>query len=190
MLNDLLVGHVWAGLLLWIITYSADFCLTMLSSRMYQSTGRHFVATEGSMELTKEFEADVDSLRWASPRFLKGLFGGIFILLVFWFVRHIQPTNIDFYMVILGALVLRQLAIIVRHVNNLANFHLLGKEGAATGRSEYKRWVAYRKSGTDLIAFGALYLFVFAMTGQPFWVGGSLFCIGTGAEHIKQGKIP
>jgi len=96
MLNDLLVDHVWAGLLLWIITYSADFCLTMLSSRLYQSTGRHFVATEGSMELTKEFESDVDSLRWSSPRFLKGLFGGIFIILVFWFVRLIQPTNINY----------------------------------------------------------------------------------------------
>jgi len=188
MLHDLLVSNLWIGLTLWVITYAADYYLTVLSAKLYEQIGRQFVATEGSLELTPEYEQDIEARRLLSPRFLKSTAFGCIFLLGIWYVAVFIPVVKLYYMFILGALVLRQLAVIIRHVNNLTMYGLLRKEGAATGKIEYRRWVAHRRAGVDLIAFGCLFLFSFAMTGQLFWAGGSLFCAATGAEHFKKGR--
>src|SRR6266498_1633515 len=64
----LLATSPWYGVILWIILYISDYYLTIYSARGFREIG-HF-QFEGSMELTPQFQNDVNNLRPVSKRHL------------------------------------------------------------------------------------------------------------------------
>jgi inorganic pyrophosphatase len=64
---------LWLGPLAWAVLYSSDLILTITCARPYQA--QHKIVFEGSYEITPFYRADVNALRYFSPRFLLVLVG-------------------------------------------------------------------------------------------------------------------
>ena len=115
-----LTDTIWPGVLLWVALYISDYWCTLTCARMYRGGVQHVVAFEGSYELTPYYQKDVDALRWMSPRFVVALVASVGVLVAPWSVSRQEAASA--YAFGLGALVLVEAAVHVRHVRNLYIF--------------------------------------------------------------------
>jgi hypothetical protein len=130
------------------------------------------IVFEGSYEITPLFQADVDALRRISPRFLVALIASTAYLC---FVRSIAGPRsgmFDVYVGVLGAMLLTQATVHIRHFRNWFVF----KKGLALiqGRLAYSRGLILRMSAFELLLFAGLYLGLFLVTTSVFILGGTL----------------
>src|SRR5262249_29585706 len=72
--------NLWSGLMVWVVLYVSDYSLTLACARLYRQGVCDKIVFEGSFELTPYFQADIDSLRAVSPRFLAALIIGLVYL--------------------------------------------------------------------------------------------------------------
>lgn len=138
---------------------------------------------EGSFELTPAFQDDVDRLRYVSPRFLRALLVSCVGIVIVWWLS-VQFVNLPaMYSFLVGALVLREAAIHVRHARNVASFKQVKSGDGLKGKLEYSRWFILKTSAVELFSFAALFLFLFLVTGSWFCLGGAVACGVTGRQH-------
>ena len=84
---------------------------------------------------------------------------------------------------VLGAIILLQLTVHVRHLRNYFLFRaMIASEGVA-GRIEYARRTILAQSAVELFAFAALYGTVFILTRSWFLLGGAFGCSVVGVQH-------
>jgi Na+/serine symporter len=146
----------WLSIALWALLYVSDYAFTIACARMYHAGVRDILVFEGSFELTPFFQKDVDALRTLSPRFVLALLWGIAMLaLLWWLSRDSWPEVYDFA---LGALVLVQLAVHVRHVRNFVLFRKTLAGRGVQGRVEYARPLMLQLSALELACFAIVYL--------------------------------
>ena len=164
---------VWAGSLAWAVLYCSDYFMTIACARLYRRQDK--VRFEGSFELNPVFEADINELRRVSPRFIAILI--VSTLSVFLLGMTVEQHMHAFYVFMLGALLLIQLTVHIRHLRNWLFFrHALLPDGI-TGHIEYRRPVILRTSAFEILEFGVLYAFIYAFTpAGPFVLGGALGC--------------
>ena len=87
------------------------------------------------------------------------------------------PADRACRVVTLGALLLIQLTVHVRHLRNWLLFRHALRSGGVTGHLEYARHVALRASAFEFLEFGVLYAFIYAFTpAGPFVLGGAFAC--------------
>ena len=176
-----LTESAWAGPLLWFGLYVSDYVLTMTCARLYKAQDK--IVFEGSYEITPYYQADVDGLRRFSPRFLRILVVGTVFVAV---LRQIAgPTSglFGFYELVLGAVVLIEATVHVRH---LRNWFLFARSVALLrGRMEYPRGIMLRASSRELLVFAVLYAGLFAVTGSLFELGGALGCGSLSMNHLN-----
>ena len=194
MLLELLTTHLWLALGLWIVVYVADYYLTLAGARLYfQGVQRVFVF-EGSYELNPLFQQDIDRRRRISTRFLVML--GVTCLLIAFAWRGVQvrwfPPGV--FRLWMGALLLVELAIMIRHVRNIITFRQILSAPDITGQIRYPRWWTLRSSALDLGLFAALFA-LFALIADPwFFLGGTLACGSAALRHfhysIRARSIP
>jgi hypothetical protein len=173
----------WPGLVIWSILYVSDYAFTIVCARMYRSGGNQKLAIEGSFELTPYFQHDINALKIFSPRFLVMLVVTGFLLAGVWLLTA-QSTP-ELYEFLLGAMIVLELTVHVRHIHNFFNFRLFDKPGFVHGRIEYVRVFVLRLSSTDLFAFSILYLALFAFTLNWFVLGGAASCASTAFKHFR-----
>jgi len=137
---------------------------------------------EGSYELTPYFQRDVDSLRIISPRFVLALVATSAVLFLFW--RLTPPSVPELYFFLLGALILIQLSVHVRHFRNLFIFRAAGSD-AVRGRIEYSRRVSLRASSIEMLSFSGLFFVIFVFTESWFVLGGVVACLSLAAKHWR-----
>jgi hypothetical protein len=129
------------------------------------------------------FERDIDAGRRLSPTFVIALIGLNLLLVLAWWLTHQAPEWPAGYEFLLGAFVLLQLAIHIRHFRNLYLFHTgFGPDGVQ-GKLFYPRPLLLRLSSFEIVSFGALYLILFMATGSWFILGGAATCLGLGLKH-------
>jgi hypothetical protein len=163
----------WVGALAWAALYCSDYYLTLACARLYAQQDK--IKFEGSYELNPLFEAEVDALKRISPRFIAMLV--VSTILVFLGGVITEPDMHDLNMVTLGALLLIQLTVHVRHLRNWLLFRHALRSGGVTGHLEYARHVALRASAFEFLEFGVLYAFIYAFTpAGPFVLGGAFAC--------------
>jgi hypothetical protein len=181
-LPELFLQNFWVGLAVWAALFVSDYLLTITCARLYQSGVRDKIAFEGSYELTPYFQRDIDSLRSVSPRFILSLLWTSVMLFLLW--RLVGQSVPEMYSFVLGALILLQFAIHMRHFRNLFLFRAAGSD-AIRGRIEYSRRVVLRSSSLELMEFSGLFFALFAFTQSRFVLGGGVACLSVAAKHWR-----
>jgi hypothetical protein len=180
---DLLLNSVWPGLVAWTILYCSDYVLTVVCARLYAAGARDKIVCEGSYEITPYFQRDVDSLRRVSPRFLAALvLSSLWLAATWWLSTQSWPLM---YAFALGAVILPELAIHVRHIRNLLLFRALVRTDEVRGRLEYSRPLMLRLSSLELLTFSGLFAVLFLFTGSVFVLGGVMTCSSLAAQHWR-----
>ena len=169
----------WLGPLTWAALFISDYVLTLRCARLYRGQGK--IVFEGSYEITPAYQADVDALRKLSPRFVAALAVSTAYI---WLVRRLtESAGHDLYTGVLGAMVLTQFTVHVRH---LRNWFLFSKGiGVIAGRLVYPRRFVLTFSAFELLVFSGLYFGLFVLTASVFVLGGSLACGILGLKHYQ-----
>jgi hypothetical protein len=180
---DAFYASPWPGFGLWAALYTSDFLLTMTCARLYQTGARECVAFQGSYEITPYYQKDVDGLRLFSPRFLLALLATCALQAALWWLTMKEMFLPDAYLFALGAMVLIQLTVHVRHLRNLFLFRAIHAGDGIAGRVEYGRSTMLRLSAVELFAFAAVYAVIFLVTGSFFVLGGVVSSLLMGVNH-------
>jgi hypothetical protein len=172
----------WAGPSAWAALYCSDYYLTIACARLYADQDK--IRFEGSYELNPVFEAEVNSLRRISPRFIA--MWSVSTLGLFVVGMTAEAKMHGFYVFMLGALLLIQLTVHIRHLQNWLLFrHALRSDGI-TGHLQYRRDVVLRASAFQILEFAVLYAFIYAFTpAGPFVLGGAFACAITAIGQYR-----
>jgi hypothetical protein len=176
-------NSLWPGLTLWILLYVSDYVFTIACARLYRAGASEKLVFEGSYEITPYFQRDIDSLRLISPRFLAMLFVTALLLTWMWFLA-LQSAR-EFYVFVLGSMILLQLTIHIRHLRNFFTFRAMLNSDRVRGRIEYSRPFLLRMSSHELFVFSGLFLLLFAFTQSWFVLGGAASCASTAIKHLR-----
>jgi hypothetical protein len=178
----------WPGVFCWSALFVSDMLLTVTCARMYQAGVRERIVFEGSYELTPYHQADIDALRAFSPRFLFALVAAGVLQACLWWVSVGNSVAPMAYEAALGAMILIQLTIHVRHIRNYFLFRaVLAGEGIA-GRIQYARPTMLVHSSVELFSFAALYGILCVLTASWFVFGGAIACAIVGMKHRQLAK--
>ena len=180
---ELLLNNLWPGLVAWAILYCSDYGLTITCSRLYHSGASDKIVFEGSYEITPYFQRDINSLRLVSPRFLTALLLGLVCLAVVWWLATESWPAV--YSLALGAMILPELAIHMRHFRNLLLFRALIRTDEARGHIEYSRRLLLRMSSFELLTFSGLFSVLFLFTRSFFVLGGAVACLSLAGKHWR-----
>jgi hypothetical protein len=189
-LSDFFFATLWPGLGAWTLLYISDYAMTVTCARLYQSGVNEKIVIEGSFELTPYFQNDIDRLRSISPRFIAMLLLSSSMLALVWFL---EPES-SLYEYALGAMLLVELTIHVRHLRNLFSFRAMIRGEAVRGRIEYSRLYILHMSSTELWAFSLLFAFLSLVLQSWFLLGGATSCLVTAIKHrqlarARDGKL-
>lgn len=173
----------WPGLTLWVALYVSDYALTIVCARMYRAQDQ--VILEGSFEITPAFQADVNALKVVSRRFLLALCVSTAALWLLWQLTLLPPGWPEAYPFALGALILPELVVHVRHLRNWFLFRKALGAGGVRGRLEYPRGIILRMSALEFLAFAGVFCVLYAATTSWFILGGTLACAVTAWRHLR-----
>ncbi len=182
-MEQLLIYGVWFAMALWAGLYISDYYLTIYGARLSQVVKEHIVL-EGSYELTPYYQDDVDRHRLWSARLLLVLVLSSGTILVIWWmsVQWLDWPNI--FSLLMGGLILSEAAIHMRHFRNIVLYRYAEKNAESLrGRIEYSRLLVLRLSAAEFFSFAALFLLAFGLSGNLFFLGGTLACVATGQRH-------
>jgi hypothetical protein len=181
MLIDIIQRNVWLSMGIWAILYIGDYTLTIIGAKLYRRSAKQFFTFEKGYELNPVFRQDIKKLRYFSPRFVIFLFITAILILIIWRLSRPFPQLFTF---IMGALVLIEVNIHIRHLRNIVLFRLVAQGGAVQGHISYAGWLSYRISAIELFTFAGLYLIVFFLTDSVFFLGGAATCLVTCLKHL------
>jgi hypothetical protein len=170
------------GVLAWILIYISDYVCTIVSARLYQAYARAHIVIEGSFELNPVFQADVNKLRWISPRFLILLVVSSLLIAGNWLSSQWVPGFEPAYPTVLGAFLLMECAIHMRHIRNLVQFCGI-RRGGMSGQVVQQRGFILRNSAAEFLSFAVLFSLVALFQSSWFFLGGTLSCLGVAAKH-------
>jgi hypothetical protein len=85
----------------------------------------------------------------------------------------------------LGAVILLELAIHMRHIRNLVLFRAMVGSDAIRGRIEYPRRLMLRNSSIEGLTFSGLFAVIFLFTGSWFVLGGVFTCLSLAVKHLR-----
>jgi hypothetical protein len=185
MLEYLLVTSPWPTILVWFLLFLSDYSLTLYGARLYESYGKEFVSIGGSYELTPIYQDAIDNQRRHSLRILLLLGASGVLIFAFWYVMVIVLHYSWAFLVLAGGLILRQVVVHVRHLQNIVLYRGARRPGALAGHIDYARWLVLRQSATELWGFAGIWLLAFLLTGSLFMAGGALGCALTAMQHSR-----
>lgn len=172
------------GLLAWGIVYCLDYIQTLRGARLYRAIGHTVLEFEGSYELTPQFQEDIDQLRTVSRRFILALILSEGLLLLFWALSVKVVGWWLAYELLLGAMLLMEAAIHLRHVRNIQLFRYLQRHPSAIeGHVRYRRALILWNSVWDLAGMGLLLAVLAVLLGSWFLGGGGLAVLALAARH-------
>jgi hypothetical protein len=188
LLGNLLVENIWFALAVWAGLYLSDYFLTIWSARLYKSDAEQHVVLKGSLEITPYFQEDVNALKPMSVRFVRALIFSVLTISLAW-VLAVRWIGIpQAFSVLMGALILLEATAHIRHIRNIVFLRTLADMHSLKGRIEYPRWLSLKLSSVEVLGFAALFLVVFLITGNWFFVGGIASCLLTGLKHLDWAK--
>jgi hypothetical protein len=173
----------WPGMTMWALLYISDYALTITCARLYRAQDKYVV--EGSVEITPMFQTDVDTLRRFSPRFAIALSLSLLLLWVVWFQTSRPHELPEAYEFVLGAMILLELAVHMRHMRNWFLFSRVILADRVRGRLEWPRAPMLRAAAFELWMFGLFYTIIFFVTRSWFILGGAVACAMTASSHSK-----
>ncbi len=183
MLERLLLDNVWLAILVWCIIYVSDYALTIYAARLYRRGANQHIVLSGSYEMTPYYQKDIDALRVVSRRFILALVLFSVFIGIEWLAMVQWARLPELFSFLIGALILLELAVHVRHLRNIVSFRLVAIPNAVQGTLAYSRPYSLKMSAIDLVAFGILYFVLMVLVGGWFLFGGAVACLVFGARH-------
>ena len=172
------VVYDWAPLvaLVAVGTFVLDWGLTHIGAAASQKVRERW-AIEGSYELNPTWQAEIDS----GPRFSWRLVGVaavlVALLLAMRYLVEFAELDPAFFAVAAGAVLLLQAPTIMAHATNLQMFRDLADPTAITGSVTFSRWLTLRAAAWYLVRFAVLWLALWVLSQQAFFLGGALSCL-------------
>jgi hypothetical protein len=185
MIEQAFVDWIGLALAVWSVFYIADYYLTIYAARLYRTTAQAHFNVLGSYELTPYFQKDVNALKLVSARFVAMLVLSWVLITLIWFLSVKVIDFPELYLLALGGLVLRESVVHLRHVRNIATFHLSSSPGAVEGSIVYSRPFSLRLSAVELSAFAVFCLLLSLVVGSWFVLGGALACGVLALQHWR-----
>jgi hypothetical protein len=183
MLEQLLTEQLWLASLLWALSYVSDYMFTLYTARLYHVKARQHFSFGGSFELTPYYQADVDKLRRWSPRFWRAILLSLLAVGLVWLLSVVVLALPQFFTFLIGALLLRQGAVHLRHFRNLVLFRAVRDTSDVAGQVTYARPLVLKLSASEFAAFSALFALLSLVTSSWFLFGGSVACAVTAYQH-------
>jgi hypothetical protein len=106
----------------------------------------------------------------------------VWLLGIWWIALQTLP---QLYQWGLGAMLLSELAVHVRHMRNFFYFRMIMSGNAIRGRIEYARPAMLRLSSIEMATFAALFGVLFLFTRSWFLFGGAIANASTALKHLK-----
>jgi hypothetical protein len=187
MLQAFQFNNLPVAIVLWVFVYSCDFFLTLYGNQLRTKYAAAHIGMDGSYELNPFFQRDVNANKKASRRFLFML--ALFSLwLVFMWVGAQAIRRPEVFSISAGYLLLMEVPILERHVQNVSLFNAMKTPGVTVGFITRARWTDLlllgRLGGFWLLAYGAL----FFLTGNWLFVGGVLSMFSIFFRYSSQGN--
>ena len=184
-MEQIFVDQIALALVAWSAIYISDYYLTIYAARLYRTAAQDHFSLQGSYELTPYYQKDVNALKLVSARFVAMLvLSGLLIALI-WFLSVKVIFFPELYLLTLGGLMLREAAVHLRHVRNIATFRLSRSPGAVEGRVVYSRPFSLRLSAVELLTFAMFCLLLSLVVGSWFVLGGALACGVLAVQHWR-----
>jgi len=178
------IQNIWLILVIWSFIYLMDYYLTITFARKYKAHLSTYVYFEGSLELTPEFQKDVDALRRISPRFVMRWLISVVGIYAIWWLSVVSLRQPQFFYFLVGALVLREATVHLRHIRNLA-LYPIAKAGGLKGHVEQSRWAGLKLSAVELLSFVGLYVILAFFLRSWFMLGGAFGCFVVVVQHWR-----
>jgi hypothetical protein len=172
----------WPGLFFWTLIYLSDYWLTVKVARMYRANP-HF-EFEGSLELTPQFEKDVDALKPISRRHIILLVITNLILLILWGLFAWAEYTPAFAL-FLGMFILMEVGVHLRHVRSYFMLAQDQSKGGLEGKVYYRRWFVFGNSAFEFFSLAMLFLLTAVLTYSLFFTGGALACLSLAYNHYR-----
>jgi hypothetical protein len=156
----------WIAALVVVSLFASDYALTLVNAS--HAPGRAVLDTGGSFELLPLFRAEVDALRWASPKAALtavALGGGA------WAGARALAPSPRLLDGALGAFTLSRAVVLLQHAQVGFAFWAMSR-GWWSGAVHWSRPALVARSALDFVALGALFASTGALTRSPFVVGG------------------
>ncbi len=168
------LGSPFPAIAIFVLTFMSDSLLTVHAARLYKAGADQLIVLEGSYELNPLYAKDVDRLRALSPRFLASL--AVYSLLIWaaWYVFVGFLWLPQAYHILIGAVLLAQGPVHIRHVRNIAAFHHAIHGDGIEGRIQYTRWFSFRLSAIEFLSFSVLYAALALLSGSLLLLGGAI----------------
>ncbi len=176
MLERLLLNSPWLAIVLGVIVFAADHYLAIYEAHLYHSGVKDFVVYDGLYHLTPEYQGVLTRRRLISGRWLATV--GVLAVGVYaaWWGLTQQSDRSDVFLLLLGGLLLSELAEISREYRQIMFFREVRRRGGLQGRILLTRQLGVMRHVFDLYAFVMLYLLLFLLTGSWFLLGGTFAC--------------
>ena len=171
------------GMLAWIIIYISDYYMTLAIVKAYKDFDA--IKFEKSMELTPQFQKDVENQSRISKRHVILLLLMSAMILVFWLLAIEYLGWAWLYSFFLGLLILLEVAVHMRHFRNGYQIRVLRREGGVTGSIIFSQRFSYLTSAFDFYAFAGLFFLFFLLTFNFFFLGGAVACLRVGFSHNR-----
>lgn len=185
MFEHFLTAHLWIASGLWALSYISDYALTLYTARLYHAGARQHFGFGGSFELTPYFQSDIDKLRRLSPRFWLALLLSMVTMGLVWVLSVAVLRLPTFFTFLIGAMLLRQAAVHLRHARNLVLFRAVRDTSDVSGQITYARPLVLKLSSAEFGAYGLLYLILALVTGSWFVLGGAVSCAVVSVQHWR-----
>lgn len=183
-----LTGSWWAPIMVWSAVYISDYAFSVYNARLYRSGAYNYYEFEGSLELTPQFQDDIDNLRWVSPRFIRAfLLSNIMVVGVWWLTIEWSEWP-QVFRFVLGGMLLLEAVVHLRHLRLFVLFKQLATGQGVEGKIRQTQWIGYQASGWEFIAFAGLWLLLGIISSSWFILGGAFMNAITGIQHLRWGK--
>jgi len=189
-MSDALISRGWPVILLSAVAFAGDYALTVWGARLYRNSGaKDILQYEGSYELTSYYQTDIESGRWFSQRFVLALLVSAGLLTVLWWITVGIGLWPMLFAAGVGSVLLREVPVYLRHMQNISFFRHLGDLRVASGSHiEYPRALIYRLSATDMAVMAMAWLVLAALLESWFFLGGAIGSASVALTHVRQSR--
>ncbi|MGC9367171.1 MAG: hypothetical protein ACP5FK_09080 [bacterium] len=188
MIEKIIFDNISLTISIWLILYIADYYLSIIGNKIYHCGAKKYFTFTGSYELTPRFQRDIDNQKIISWNFAKSVLLSVLLILIIWFLYRQQKIPQIILVFTAGGLIVRQIAVIIRHLRNINLFYHAKRNRGLSGNIVYQRWFSYRISAVELVLFAGLFMFIYLLTGSISFLGGTAFTLITATKHYKFSK--
>jgi hypothetical protein len=188
MIESALLEHWWLGIALWSVAHWLDYFGTLYAAKRHREVMTRHIDFSGSIELTPEYQRDIDAARRFSPRAIVVWIVVGALLGVSWWIAIEIAHEPAIYLFWVGAFLITRACVIMGHAANVIMAGWIDKGNQCRGRIEHARSLVLRMAAMRFVNFGVLSAAGFLLRWDWFFAGGAFACAILGVKFAGLAK--